>query len=91
MSSRNDIGFEIGIRSIRRLCAESDQRMSKAVEVVRRYTRLTIEIRNSGLMALVCGYRCEALFDQPLIPLGFAKFRLLGVVRRSRKCGQEAL
>jgi len=31
MSSRNDIGFEIGIRNMRRMCAEYDQRMSKAV------------------------------------------------------------
>jgi hypothetical protein len=41
--------------------------------VVKRYTRLTIEIRNSGLMdSSVCGYRAEALFDQRLIPLDFA-------------------
>ena len=40
---------------------------------IKRYTRLTSEIRNSGLMySSVCGYRGEALFDQRLIPLGFA-------------------
>jgi hypothetical protein len=32
---------------------------------LKRYTRLTIEIRNSGLMdSSVCGYRGENLFDQ---------------------------
>ena len=38
------------------------------------YTRLTIEIPNSGPMdSSVCGYLGEALFDQRLIPLGFAR------------------
>ena len=48
MFSRKEIGFEIGIRNMRSMCAGYDQRMVKAVEVVRRYTGLTIKIRNSG-------------------------------------------
>jgi hypothetical protein len=37
-SSRNAVGLEIGIPNIRRMCAGYDQRMPKAVEVIKRYT-----------------------------------------------------
>jgi hypothetical protein len=53
-----------------------DERQSLRVrpQLVRWYTGLTIEIRNSGLVdSLVCGYRGEAFFDQQLIPLGFPR------------------
>ena len=74
MSSRNDIGFEIEIRNMRGMCAEYGQRMSKEMEVVRRYTGRTIKIRNSGLLdSFTCGGIRESLFDQRLIPLGFAR------------------
>jgi hypothetical protein len=57
------------------LCPQTSQTRSIESEPrLRRYTRPTTEIRNSGLMdSSVCGYRGEAFFDQRLIPLGFAR------------------
>jgi hypothetical protein len=40
----------------------------------------------------VCGYRGEALFDQQLIPLGFApKFRLLSAAKKIAKVGSMSV
>jgi hypothetical protein len=54
-------------------CAESASRNPNNPRLVKRYTGLTIEIENFRLMdSFACGSRGEALFDQWLIPLGFA-------------------
>jgi hypothetical protein len=67
----------------RRSCGEF-----KIRACLRRYTWLTIEIRNSGLMdSSVCGYRGEALFDQRLIPLGFARSFAAGRGQEIAKVG----
>src|ERR1700752_1016595 len=86
MSSRNDIGFEIEIRNMRGMCAEYGQRMSKEMEVVRRYTGGTIEIQNSWLVnSVACGRSGGSLSDKRYIPLALTISSLQMLTLKSNK------